>query len=94
MQNIWVADLHLVRRFVQKVEEILDGVRRLALLSPPDGPEQVLHVGVHRHLRRREGVRIQWYSNSGSCTPGATPSRRRWPSPSDAMVTFGHRVAV
>jgi len=50
VQHVRVGDLHVVGQTVQEVKEVLDGVRRSAVRRPPDGPEQVLHVGMHRHL--------------------------------------------
>lgn len=51
VQHVWLCDPHGVRLPVQKVEEVLDGVRRLGVGRPPYRPEEVLHERMQRHLK-------------------------------------------
>ena len=54
VQHIGVGDLHVVCLIVQEVEEIFDSVWGSVVRRPPDGSEQVLHKGMHRHLKEKE----------------------------------------
>lgn len=51
VQHVWLGDPHGVRLPVQKVEEVLDGVRRFGVGRPPYRSEEVLHKRMQRHLK-------------------------------------------
>lgn len=51
VQHVRLGDPHGVRLPVQKVEEVLDGVRRFGVGRPPYRSEEVLHKGMQRHLK-------------------------------------------